>query len=1053
MRASSLLEARTRNSGNAVTTAIFLFFVTAHLLVPGSRAEDRQAPRPDDLLARIQHSIGSLSLRSGYRLAGRFSRIRPDGRTHYRATYFRNDSESAVTFLHDDPSLSLHHHSSADSWVSSPEVSTDVEPDDVPYTVRYDFPYLYHALVRILQDSSDEVIIEAEGNNFIVQGKLSTGEQATYLINSAQYLPLRVSIRFSEIAPPDWLVPTLQPRGTVEFLRSGTGPGKGIELWFSNYEPRGALLYPKRTDFLGADGVRATFRLENLISGLPEEEFLSRPPRLPWMRELDFVAGRGDRQSVLYKRTGRQAFDDGANHRPRKDWLRSNRWLAMWGSYALGLDDLVPRSWLVSTMATVVCFSLVFVVAWVRRGRETTTRLSPWQRRILQGSIPALLGAFLTVAYAIYRFDIPKHRDKLILQLAIRHDVSADQTYKEQVVRKLETLTADPPLATCWDLAHASQSYALAYHLMVPFLEKEEKERIEQQLFEFAQPLYGSLKGWRANTMEGTVLTAGLGMVGISIGYRPYVDLARLNLRKFLESKLVAKSYPAGPGPVSYAVDHLSNFMFALKCAEVEDYYRHPNFVAYVRDTLRLFSPVGTLPLFGGTHPEDMVSAIPLLLKTANHVPEALGRQSVRLHDRYWKYGQFRATGWRMRLMEAVQPHLFFLRNPYVLFHYQRPLLAKETASGSCIVGASAVVLRTGNGPDALYMALNGPATRPKSRDILTFDLYGFRGLLLHGPAAAGAPFERTGSHTADANTITLNGAGQNGNRGSGIGFSLLNQGVFDVVRLLAPRIYTAGKMQRDAILVRPDSSHNGYFVLIDEIHTDSGATEVKRYFHGRGDLSLGTDGTARWSSWPNLPPRVRTTPLVVRAMNLGRPLSTHSSAGMLADLPLLGQPSSSIVQSWNGSRRLSTLLLPDNPRQPEIEVERFGGTGGARVGRTDWIAVGDLGARRSIGPLRHISEYTIVREQSGSYPSVLMVRGLEFEFRKHSLASSKPVTLSLHDLEGQIITTQSNTRIELRSPAIDRYLLEPDNAASSKEGALTLVFDEPGTYHIRVDN
>ena len=64
----------------------------------------------------------------------------------YRTTYFRNDSQSAVTFLHDDPSLSLHHHSSvASTWVSSPEVTTDVEPDDVPYTVRYDFPYLYQA--------------------------------------------------------------------------------------------------------------------------------------------------------------------------------------------------------------------------------------------------------------------------------------------------------------------------------------------------------------------------------------------------------------------------------------------------------------------------------------------------------------------------------------------------------------------------------------------------------------------------------------------------------------------------------------------------------------------------------------------------------------------------------------------------------------------------------------------------------------------------------------------------------------------------------------------
>ena len=546
-------------------------------------------------------------------------------------------------------------------------------------------------------------------------------------------------------------------------------------------------------------------------------------------------------------------------------------------------------------------------------------------------------------------------------------------------------------------------------------------------------------------------------MTGLAIRNEPYLKAAEQALEKIFREQIAGGLHSDGPGPGAAALNDSANFLFALKRTGRRDYYADPAFLLYLESTLELLSPVGTMPLFGETSLEG-AHLVSLLRKVAGHVPAVMGGRCAAACDLFFRYGRHSATGMKKLLSGALHPAKQFFSDPYVMFEYDRVI--EETglpAASALLGGGQAAVLRSARGPAALFLALNASRSNGRQRrDVLTFDLYASRALLLHGAGFPGAdhPQRQNSNQTAASNSITINSAGQSESRCTGILSALLNQPLFDHVRAAADRTYDAGQVQRDVVMARPDGQHAGYFILVDEVQTYDRSAKVESYLHGRGQLSLGLNQLSRWISPAFNAPLFRPTPVTLDVLPVVSAAMRSGAGKLLFEDSSMNQTSESLILEWTGSKRFFTLLYPNPYASGEPQMEMLGKETGARIGSSDWVSLSDPGTLRTTGPVSHASEYVVVRDRGTSFPALLMIFGLECRVGAHSVTSSKPVSLSLDRLRGAILSSRPDTVVEIRTPGIrsgDLFLLDGEVAAAPEAGRLELRLVSPGEHSFRV--
>jgi hypothetical protein len=445
-------------------------------------------------------------------------------------------------------------------------------------------------------------------------------------------------------------------------------------------------------------------------------------------------------------------------------------------------------------------------------------------------------------------------------------------------------------------------------------------------------------------------------------------------------------------------------------------------------------------------------------MKTANRLSEAEGRQCIAAHDLYWALGQYRAEGLMKRILPVFQPLMTYFENPYVLLQYNRDLPPSTLPAFSAVLGdGQSAVLRTGGSPDSVYLALNMPRSNlyNSPRDILAFDFYAYRSLLLHGPGFPGKDQSgyRETRATAAHNSITLNNESQSGIQCTGVESSLLNQPTFDYVRASADKTYDYGQVQRDIVMVRPEKNHPAYFFLIDNVTVNDPDTTVQWYLHGSGKLATGIDQVSRWTSMLFGPPRWRSDQVSLEAAHpMGFPGTQTSKSGTFySQISFLNRDSKSSVIEWTGSKRFCTVLFPyKSGKAPKIESL---GKDSSRIDGTDWIGLGNLETPLTIGSFTHVSECIIVRDRTELFPALMMITGLEFRFGQHSLFSTKPVTVSLDGLRGGFLTLRPDTQIEIHSSEIkagDSFILDGKSISAAEPGSVILDLREAGEHTFR---
>jgi hypothetical protein len=1009
----------------------------------------------------LESAVGAIpwTPAGGYRLSGQFTLKVTGEEIAYQATYHRRANEWTTDFRQADHALDTRYGSGPQAWVSTPEVTAEVKPEQLPFCAQYDFPTLYSELLRILSEETrgPDFRLESDGQEVVVRGRLWNGLRAVYIFYATDYRPKKVALSADAGVQPAWLIPTLEANSLplVEGLPSGKTDR--FEVWFSQFSNMGGYWYPARTDYLAQAGMAGSFVCES--SGPPHdnEPVSERLPNLPWFEGNTFQPGWEPHRPSLYVGVeDLPRFRARLSAPPWRDWRRVNMMAAAWGTAAHWLDEYVPSFSSPLSLAMLLTTLAVGSVFLLWRRHRIFKRQIPVKLILVWGTIWLLI---LFSGIAQIQLAKAPERSLIALHVATRYAVTGSSLHAATARDLLQDLPQSQAPRTLIERADACQAYALAYDLISPTIRRNTQAQIERNLFDYAAPLYGALQGWRSNRSTGSRFAAAVGMAGLAIGSETYVSTARETVERLLKSQLSGGLHREGPGAGSAALDAVANFLYALKHTGRADYYRSDAFLDYVRTTLQWTSPVGTLPLFEGTSLDHAFHAVPFLLKAANQVPQELGSQCVTTYETYWRLGRYSTRGLSKLLVDLTQSERFFLANPYTLFEYQEPEPAGSLPAASAILAdGQGAVLRAGRGRNAVYLALNARRTllTEPARDMLGFDLYAYNGLLLHGPGvpAPGDKAYPSVFQTSACNCIAFDSASQTGTQSTGVAAAMLNQPLFDYVRVLADRAYDQGQVQRDVVLVRPDGDHIPYFLLIDEIRAINPNAKVRWYLHGSGDAKLGVDKLTRWTSYAFEPPALRSTPLFLTVYPIGLLGSARTEPDRLYfPRPFFNQIAETLVLEWSGSQRFCAALMPRTAATPEVAFNPIPGLDSCKIGTTDWISLGTPETRTHAGPFRHVSEYTVVRQRGNGFPAVLMIGGLEFGIGAHSLVSNKPVFASLDGLRGNLVNYRPETLVEIHSPEIEagsRFFLDEKELTASEPGKLTLPLNDSGEHRLR---
>jgi len=1026
-----------------------------------------QAPAdtgPDAALSllrqRLSKSVGEIPWNpaEGYALEGRFVLKATGEDITYRARFARASNRWAADFSRNDATSNLRYACSGmRAWAASPEITADLKPAQLPYMARFDFYQIYDSLLRILERGTrdPDFAAAAAGNEIHISGRLPNGWGATFVFNKVEYFPRKVSVTVKDKISPAWLILFARPDGSAS-LRNVPGLSSEFEIWFSDPVIEDRHRYPQRMDFVENVNVVGTFFLEKNIPIAEAEALWERPPDLPWAETLSFKPRRNSWPPSAYLNSADLTeFRRRMEQEPWSRWSRENHLIALWAVPAAWLGRIFPYplSFRLALVTAAMLFVGTFFLLLRRRGQTG----APYRWGIL---LAGFLASCLILPgwFAARQMHRPQERSLLALHSAIRYAVTGRAFYAAGTASLLRNFQREAPARSMEDLGHSCQAYALACDLVRPALAPDRRVRLAEDLFQYAKPLFGASRGWVSNTGAGSVVSSGLGLAGLALGYEPYIAAAMEMMDKTLASRLVDGLHQSGPGTGSVAMDSAVNLFYGLKNSGRADYYANASFRKYLDATLQLLSPVGTLPLFGSTSLDQADRLSAFFLKTANHVSEKEGRECLAAYHRYWSHGRYHAGGWIQWFLPAFQSIGMTFANPHIFLQYTRDLPLSSLRASSAVLGnGQCAVLRTGPSPDDAYMAINMTRSVDSAhRDILTFDMYALGSLLLQGPGFPGddhADFKES-AKTAASNSITFNNEDQASIHCTGIESSLLNQPIFDHVRALADKTYDHGSVQRDIVLARPEKENAAYFLLIDDVYTFASETSVQWHLHGGGNLAAGIAQSSRWTTTRFEPPRLWPNRVVLEAFYpMGIPGKLTKKSGKLySQISLLSRNRECIVIEWKGSKRFCCLLAPRRFKQAQAAFSASGKSS-FRIGAADWISIGMPGTETAFGPLKHRSEYTIVRDRQTSFPGLLMVSGRECRFGPHSLLSSKPVTASLKGLLGGFLNPQPDTQIELRSPSIragDRFRLDDQTIAAAEPGVLRFLLQSTGNHTLQ---
>jgi hypothetical protein len=1046
----------------ALRRSVIILALIAAAYFPALAAQ-KSASIPAQLRQRLLNSVGKIPWNpaDGYALEGQFILKATGEEIPYRIRYARASNRWVSDFSQADPSRNLRYaFSNRQAWVASPEITADLKPENLPYMAQFDFYQLYEALLGILERGTRDPSFAAEAiaNEIHVKGKLQNGWEATFVFNIVDYFPRKVSVTFKEKSSAAWLLPFIKPDGSSSLLHV-PGLSTGFEIWMSDPVDTGEYRYARRMDFVEGGNVIGTMFLDRSLSITEDEALFNRPPDIPWAESMGFKP-RADstRPSLYLNAADLPAFRSRIEGNFRAGWNRTNRLVAFWAKVIPWIGFLIPPSISFRLISLTVAIFLVGLTLLLLRRRRQTADPFRWSL-LLAGLIMSCL--ILLGWVASRQLHGSRDRSLIALHSALRYAATGHSSHARSADALLLDFESEAPAQSIEDLGHSCQAYALAYDLIRSDLTGERQMQIEKDLFDYALPLFGASRGWRSNMNGSSVISAGLGMAGLAVSYEPYISAACEVMDKTLETQLVGGLHQSGPGPGSAAMDSAINFFYGLKNAGRADYYSHVSFRKYLDTTLQMLSPVGTLPLFGDTSLDQSARLSAFFLKTANQLPDETGRQCIAAYNRYWAHGRYHAGGWIKWILPPLQSAMMFFKNPYLFLQYTREISPSFLRSASAILGdGQLAVLRTGEGPDSAYLALNMTRSNYAThKDILTFDMYAYRSLLLNGPGFPGKehPGYRQSAQTAASNSITLNGEDQSATRCTGIESSLINQPTFDYMQALADKTYDYGHVRRDIIMARPEKDHPVYFLLFDDVFVSDQSTTVQWYLHGRGKLATGIAQISRWTAAVLDPPRLWPNRVILEASYpIGIPGNFAKTSGvMYSQVSLLNQISEGTIIEWMGSGRFCSVLAPRRPGEAQAKIEALG-KGSYRIGATDWVSLGRLDTQVTAGPLKHISEYTIVRDRQQSFPALLMVSGLECRFHSHSLTSSKPVTASLKDLHGGFLNSRPDTRIEIHSPAIkggDRFRLDDQAIVADEAGALVFMLENAGEHSLHPAN
>jgi hypothetical protein len=1030
------------------------------ILTTGSTVLAADEPNLDPLSVRrhLTDSIGALpwNLTAGYGLKGQFTFKSSGEEIHYETRFARSLNRWAADFVQEDRSRNLRYVvSGKQSWISSPEITADAPAGSLPYIAQFDFPKLYDELLFILDKGKRAPSFKAiaVANEIYISGKLRNGWDAIFILNTVDYLPKKTFITVAGAPSSAWLLPMVMPGGSSS-LKQEPNPSTEFEIWFSDFVQTAGYRHARRMDFWEHGSIVGTFILDEKSTPSESDDLFIRPPRFPWLESVRFAPRADLRRASLHLDPSEiPELRARIKQSPWDQWNRENRIVAYWAVLVSWIGRIFPKSvslWFLSLTLVVGFIGLIILL--MRQRAQQHSGFS-WKLLILG----ILVSGFILIAgIASRQFHKSGDRSRIALHAAIRYVITGHSFFAGRADVFLTDFAREAPDSSIEELGSSCQAYALAYDLIRADLPHKRRLQIEEDLFNYAKPLFGASQGWISNTAACSALSAGLGMVGLAIGYEPFIATACETMDKMLKTQINDGLHQSGPGPGSQAMDHAANFFYSLRHARRANYYANPAFQQYINTTLQMISPVGTLPLFGDTDLDQSACLSAFLLKAANQLSEETGRRCVFANNLYWMHGRYHAEGWAKWIVPAIQPLRVFLGNPYLLLQYTRPVSSSPFPPSSVVLGdGQMAVLRSDAGPDSTYLAINVPRFESKSshRDILTFDLYAYRSLLLHGPGFPGknhSHYEETVS-TAASNSITLNKESQSAHECTGIESSLLNQPLFDHLRALADKAYDFGQVQRDVVMVRSEKNRPAYFFVLDDVFASDSETAVRWHLHGRGKLVTGIDQASRWNTAAFGPKKIGSDRIVLEVVHpIGTPGNLTTKSGTLySSISFLNQESASTTIEWMGSKRFISILLPHKSTEssPKIETQ---GKNSCRIGSTDWISLGSLKEPVTVGALSHISEYTVVRDRMKAFPALLMVSGFQCQFGPHLFSCTKPMTVSLDGLRGGFLNSRPDTQVEIQSPEIqkgDRFRLDDRYLTADQSGTLFFTLATTGQH------
>jgi hypothetical protein len=540
---------------------------------------------PALLHQRLLDSVGKLPWNParGYSLEGRFILKATGEEINYKARYVRSSNRRAADFSQENSSRNLRYVlSGKQAWIASPEVTADVAPGLLPYAASFDFPQLYEELLRILKRGNRDrsFSVNAVANEIYIRGILRNGWEAIFVLNTVEYFPRKVLITVIGEPSAAWLLTSTQPDGSCLLIKAPQ-PSSEFEIWLSDPVDTGAYRYARRMDFAEQGNVVATFFLEKSSPVSGSDHLFNHSPRFPWSGSVQFNPTEGLHRPSLYLNDSEiPEFRSRIKISPWSDWAKKTRLIAFWAILMIWIGPLCPQSISLRLIAVAVAISFMGFLFLLVRRRGQFHWAFPW-RLLVAGMCLSFL--VLIAGVASYQLHRPRDRSLIALHSAIQYVATGRSFYASRAAALLVNSSREAPAQSIEDLGHSCQAYALAYDLIRPNLPRGRRAQIEKDLFDYARPLFGASHGWISNMDSSSVLSAGLGMVGLAIGCEPFIAKACGVMDRTLRTQMAGGLYQSGPGRGAVALDAAANLFYGLKHTSRKDYYSNAAFRQYVR--------------------------------------------------------------------------------------------------------------------------------------------------------------------------------------------------------------------------------------------------------------------------------------------------------------------------------------------------------------------------------------------------------------------------------------------------------------------------------------